>query len=93
MDLDGDGRDEVLLSMARDHNAKLGNVWVVYTKAPTGYGRIGTMTFDPKSFYLGPIDELGDYGLVTFRPSSDGTGSLSAYLFNGVRSAMLRSFR
>lgn len=84
LDLDGDGRDEVLLSMARDQNAKLGNVWVVYIKAPTGYGRVGTMTFDPKSFYLGPIDELGDYGLVTFRPSGDGTGSLSAYLFNGV---------
>ena len=84
LDLDGDGQNEVLLSMARDQNGKLGNVWTVYAKVPTGYKKVGTMTFDPKSFYLGPIDELGDYGLVTFRPTGDGKGSLSAYLFNGA---------
>ena len=84
LDLDGDGQNEVLLSMARDQNGKLGNIWTVYAKVPTGYKKVGTMTFDPKSFYLGPIDELGDYGLVTFRPTGDGKGSLSAYLFNGA---------
>ena len=84
LDLDGDGQNEVLLSMARDQSGKLGNVWTVYAKVPTGYKKVGTMTFDPKSFYLGPIDELGDYGLVTFRPTGDGKGSLFAYLFNGV---------
>ena len=65
LDLDGDGQNEVLLSMARDQNGKLGNVWTVYAKVPTGYKKVGTMTFDPKSFYLGPIDELGDYGLLS----------------------------
>ena len=84
LDLDGDGQDEVLFSMARDQDGKLGNVWVVFSKMPTGYRKIGTMTFNPKSFYLGPIEELGDYGLVTFKPTGEGKGTLSAYLFNGA---------
>jgi hypothetical protein len=84
LDLDGDGQYEVLLSMARDQDGKLGNVWAVFAKTPTGYTKIGTMTFNPKSFYLGPIEDLGDYGLVTFKPTGEGTGTLSAYLFNGA---------
>ena len=82
LDLDGDGQYEVLFSMARDRDGKLGNVWAVFAKMPTGYTKIGTMTFNPKSFYLGPIEELGDYGLVTFKPTGEGKGTLSAYLFD-----------
>jgi hypothetical protein len=84
LDLDGDGQDEVLLSMARDQNGKQGNVWAVYAKTPTGYTKIGTLTFDPKRFYLGPIEDLGDYGLVTFKATGEGKGTLTASLFNGV---------
>jgi hypothetical protein len=84
LDLDGDGQDEVLLSMARDQDGKLGNVWAVFAKTPTGYTKIGTATFNPKSFYLGPIEELGDYGLVTFKSAGEGKGTLAAYLFNGT---------
>lgn len=84
LDLDGDGQDEVLLSMARDQDGKLGNVWAVFAKTPTGYTKVGTMTFNPKSFYLGPIEDLGDYGLVTFKPTGEGKGTLSACLFNGA---------
>jgi len=84
LDLDGDGQNELLLSMARDQDGQQGNVWSVYVKTADGYTEIGTMTFNPKGFYLGPIDDLGDYGLVTFRPAgSGGEGMLSAYLFNG----------
>jgi hypothetical protein len=87
LDLDGDGQYEVLLSMARDQDGKLGNVWAVYANTNAGYTRAGTITFNPKTFYLGPIEDLGDYGLVTFKPTGEGEGTLSAYLFNeeGVR--------
>jgi hypothetical protein len=84
LDLDGDGHDELLLSMARDQDGRLGNVWAVFAKTPTGYTKVGTMTFDSKSFYLGPIEDLGDYGLVTFKPTGEGKGTLFAYLFNGA---------
>ena len=84
LDLDGNGQSEVLLSMARDQDGKLGNVWAVFVKTPTGYTKVGTMTFNPKNFYLGPIEDLGDYGLVTFKPTGEGKGTLSACLFNGA---------
>jgi hypothetical protein len=87
LDLDGDGQYEVLLSMARDQDRKLGNIWAVYANTAAGYAKAGTVTFNPRSFYLGPIEDLGDYGLVTFKPTGEGEGILSAYLFNeeGVR--------
>lgn len=84
LDLDGDGQYEVMLSMARDQDGQQRNIWTVYANSPAGYTRIGTMNFSSRSFYLGPIEDLGDYGLVTFKPGSDGEGMLSAYLFNGV---------
>jgi hypothetical protein len=84
LDLDGDGQYEVLLSMARDQDGEKGNVWSVYVNTTEGYTGIGTMTFSPRGFYLGPIDDLGDYGLVTFKPAGGVEGMLSAYLFDGV---------
>jgi hypothetical protein len=84
LDLDGDGQYEVLLSMARDQDGDKGNVWSVYANTAAGYTGAGTITFHPKSFYLGPIDDLGDYGLVTFKPGLGGEGMLVAYLFNGT---------
>jgi hypothetical protein len=84
LDLDGDGHYEVLLSMARDQDGNQGNVWAVYANTAAGYTKTGAMTFSPKSFYLGPIDELGDYGLVTFKSAREGEGMLSAYLFSGA---------
>lgn len=84
IDLDGDGQYEVLLSMGRDQDAKQNNVWTVYVNTAAGYKRTGTMTFDPRSFYLGPIEDLADYGLVAFIPTGAGEGMLIAYLFDGV---------
>jgi hypothetical protein len=83
LDLDGDGQYEVLLSMARDQDGKRGNVWVVYANTPMGYTRAKgvPVTFNPKSFYLGPTEDVGDYGLVTFNSTGDGGGVLLAYQF------------
>ena len=84
LDLDGDGQYEVLLSMARDQDASQTNVWTVYANTAAGYIKTGTMSFNPRSFYLGPIEDLGDYGLVTFKSTGEGEGMLSAYLFDGI---------
>lgn len=83
LDLDGDGQYEVLLSMDRDKDAQGLNSWSVYVKSKEGYSGVGKMSFDPRTFYLGPIDDLGDYGLVTFKPSTGGEGLLVGYLFDG----------
>ncbi len=84
LDLNGDGQNEVLLSMARDRNAKQGNVWSVYAQAADGYAALGTMTFNSSRFYLGSIDELSRYGLVTFWPGGGGEGTLAGYLLDGA---------
>jgi hypothetical protein len=84
LDLNNDGRREVLVSSTKDSDGKQGNVWAVYANTQAGYTKIGTMTFSPNSFYLGPIEDFGDYGLVTFKPTGEGEGMLSAYLFSGM---------
>src|SRR3977135_868930 len=62
LDLDNDGRKEVLLSMARDRNGKQGNIWAVYTRTGNGYSQAGGMTFNHSRFYLGLLGD-GRYGL------------------------------
>lgn len=83
LDLNAGGRNEVLLSIARDQDGKQGNVWSVYESTVSGYVEVGQMTFSPGGFYLGNIDEINAYGLVTLGPGGGGEGTLSAYLFDG----------
>jgi len=83
IDLFRDGHTEVLLSMARDKNGKQGNSWTVYRDSSNGYANIGGMTFNPRSFYIGPIDRTEKNGLVAFWPSSNGEGVMHAFVLNG----------
>jgi hypothetical protein len=83
LDLNNDGRKEVLLSMARNRNGKMGNVWTVYSEIQNGYVEVGGMAFSASGFYLGKIDELGQYGLVNFWPSGAGEGTIYGYVFDG----------
>jgi hypothetical protein len=82
VDLNRDGKDEVLVSMARDRNGKQGNVWSVFARGETGFTRVGAVTAST-GFYLGPITETNGYGIVIFWPGGGGTGGFVAYLFNG----------
>jgi hypothetical protein len=95
IDLNNDGRKEVLLSMGRDRNGKQGNVWVVYKKTKSGYIEVGGMTFSASGFYLGEIPETGGYGLVTFWPAGAGEGVLLAYVYDGstIREAQIGEVR
>jgi hypothetical protein len=84
LDIDGDGVNEVLLSIARDRNGKEGNAWLVY-KAKNGvFKKIGGMTFNDGGVFVGMVEELHRHGVVKFWPSGGGEGTILAYtLENG----------
>ncbi len=84
LDLQGNGQIETLITLNRDRDGKEGNRWVVYKKIDNGYQVVGNMTFSPSRFYLGQIDELGKYGLVTFWPGGGGRGVYLAYVYDGT---------
>jgi hypothetical protein len=77
--LDGDGINEVLLSIARDRNGKQGNCWNVYKTSGEGFTYVGGITFSGRALFLGPVDELHSYGLVTFWSAGAGEGQMIAY--------------
>lgn len=79
MDVFNDGHTEALLSMARNRNGRE-NVWSVYRKTDSNYVRIGGVGFNPSLFYVGPIDNTGKSGIVSFLPGGNGTGTLDAYV-------------
>jgi hypothetical protein len=80
VDVNGDAKKDVLLSMARDRNGKRGNVWVVYRAAESGYVRVGGMSFDQDQFYVGPIDGINKTGVVSFWPGGGSGGGVYAYI-------------
>lgn len=90
LDLNDDGRQEVLLSMARDCNGKQGNVWVIYKQTPSGYVQTEGMTFNANRFYLGRIESIGKYGLICFFPDGANEGQLHCYVFDGDRVESVR---
>src|SRR6266404_3859050 len=83
VDLNQDRSNEVLVSSSLDRDGKQGNVFYVYRAAGDGFESIGQIHLSPNGFYLGKIDELNRYGIVTFLPSGGGTGAYIAYLFDG----------
>jgi len=84
LDLQGNGQIETLLTLNRDRDGKEGNRWVVFKKTDSGYQAVGNMTFSSSRFYLGQIDELGKYGLVTFWPGGGGSGIFISYVYDGT---------
>ena len=84
LDLQGNGQIETLVTLNRDRDGKEGNRWAVFKKTDSGYQNVGTMVFSPSRFYLGQIDELGKYGLVTFWPGGGGRGIFLAYIYDGT---------
>ena len=83
VDLQGNGQIETLVTLNRDRDGKQGNIWQVYKKTADGYQVVGQMTFSPERFYVGPISEIGKYGLVTFGPGGGGAGIVGAYIYDG----------
>ena len=75
-DLDGDGIDEVFLSIARDRNGKQGNCWQAYKKFGEVFKNVGGITFSGRALFLGYVEELHTYGLVTFWSAGGGEGQI-----------------
>ncbi|MBX7156892.1 MAG: hypothetical protein K1X66_00700 [Verrucomicrobiae bacterium] len=85
IDLNNDGKKEMLLSLSRDIDGHQGNIWKIHQKINGEFEYVGEMTFHENQFYIGHIDELGQYGLVCFGPGGGGTGNFNAYLFDGEK--------
>jgi hypothetical protein len=82
LDLNNDGKKEVLISSTKDRDGKAGNIWTVYKQEENDFSEVGTITFNPNRIYLGQIDQTGSFGLVTFVPGGGGEGSIYAYVFD-----------
>jgi hypothetical protein len=80
VDLNNDGKKETLVSSSLDRDGKQGNVFYVYKQVANGFQLSGQMHLGT---YIGPIDEIGSYGIVTFFPGGGGTGGFAAYVFDG----------
>ena len=74
VDLNNDGKKEVLVSSSHLRNGKQGAVYFVYTPASGGFELVGQMELYSSGFYLGPIDEIQNYGVVKFFPAGGGCG-------------------
>ncbi|MBX7157115.1 MAG: hypothetical protein K1X66_01830 [Verrucomicrobiae bacterium] len=96
VDLNKDGKKEVLISSTLDRDGKQGNVFYLYKTINRGYEFVRPLerkegssvfttllTLNPNGFYLGKIDEIGQYGIVKFGPGGAGEGTYQAYVFNG----------
>ena len=83
LDIDGDGQQEMLVTLSRDNSGKEGNRWQVFKKQDDGWVRLdGNAVFSAGHFYLGPIDG-GKTGIVSFWPAGAGDITLTAYYLDG----------
>lgn len=85
IDLNQDGKKEVLISSSQDKDGKQGNVFYVYRQVGSDFERAGEIHLNPDGFYLGKISEIDGYGIVKFSPAGGGEGAYTAYIFDGSR--------
>lgn len=94
VDINGDGRNEVLLSLSKSYAYKSGHLWVVYIGVQGGYteakgiGETGEVlehpmvSFRPDVYYVGQITEIHRRGIVSYVPGGGGKGYLKAITIN-----------
>jgi hypothetical protein len=95
VDIDGDGQEEVLLSLSKSNAYKSGNLWVVYIPVQGGftdakqqeadgftrdYALVG---FRPDAYYIGQISEINGRGIAAYIPGGEGKGFLKAITLQG----------
>lgn len=83
LDLDGDGRQEVLVSSTRERDGKQGFEFYVYQPSGTGYAFAGNMYLPIEGFYVGKVAEAHSFGAVTFFPSGGQEGGYAMYTLKG----------
>ncbi len=79
LDVDGDGKKEVLLCMASDRNGRAGNCWSFYQEFDGDFVYVGGATFNTPLFYTGPVSEVKGFALVTFWSAGGGEGQILAH--------------
>ena len=84
VDLNKDGKKEILISSTLEADGNQGLLWKVYAIYDEKLHDVGFLTFNPTKVYVGPLDD-GKYGLATFGPSGAGEGTMLGYLFDGNR--------
>ena len=95
VDINGDGRNEVLLSLSKSNAYKSGCLWVVYIGVVGGYteakgvGVFGevldhtTVGFRPDAYYAGQITEIDGRGIAAYVPGGKMEGTLKAITIDG----------
>ncbi len=95
VDIDGNGQEEVLLSLSKSNAYKSGNLWVVYIPVQGGYtdakqqegdGSIrdyALVGFRPDAYYIGQISEINGQGIAAYIPGGEGKGFLKAITLQG----------
>jgi hypothetical protein len=67
-DINGDGRDDFLVSHQDCLNGKAGNVWNVYVSAPDGFIRVpDVITVHRNTFYVVTVADSGERVIITNR--------------------------
>lgn len=84
IDFNGDGILETLITLARDNSGRAGSNWLVYRKTGDHFESVGRAIFSSSRFYLGHIDEIGQYGVVNYWSSGAGEGGVAAYIYDGT---------
>jgi len=75
-DIDGDGVNEVFITMGRDRNGKQGNAWSIYRTDKDPAELIGGATFNDGGIYVGRLEEVQAHGILSFWSSGGGEGQI-----------------
>ena len=85
-DLNNDGKQEILLSLSHETDARAGNIWTVYIPASGVYGKLQQPVVFPADAFCINEDLLPNgRALMFYHPGGGGKGALLAYQFDGFR--------
>lgn len=75
-DIDGDGVNEVFITLGRDRNGKQGNAWSIYSVKKDRAEYIGGATFNDGGIYVGRVEEIHANGIVSYWSAGGGEGQI-----------------
>ena len=75
-DIDGDGVNEVFITLGRDRNGKQGNAWSIYSVKKDKAEYLGGATFNDGGIYVGRVEEIHAYGIVSYWSAGGGEGQI-----------------
>lgn len=97
VDINGDGRNEMLISLSKSNAYKSGHLWTLYIGVEGGYVEAkgtgpngeatedGIVEFRPDAYFVGNYPEKNARGLLAYVPSELGKGFLTFLTINGTQ--------